>query len=168
MPLLKYLWIKLLEITTLGLGVAEIIVYDDGDPLSSLTIILPAAWVIPTNRDHIPPPFEPDDPGWVDIMDMDNLIVILRLEGANASVQGMVYVHLAASCAPYTGCLWVDPKLMVSGYVDGTKPMVYYFSLNTEHGGYLGVSWIDNTTNGSVLVQVECESTAKPFPDPSE
>lgn len=155
MVFLKHSWIHLLEFVGIQSGIAVVEVYDDSVP-SSKVVWLPGDWYVPEGT------FVNDkwNDGWIDSRNNEFIYVIIRAEGADNTVKGIVRVQIQATMAVGI-CETAIVRIAVR--IDGTNRVISTTLLDTQMYTYLRVGKIVNETSGNVLVQVEIWSPVQPY-----
>lgn len=153
MPFLRWMYYKFAEFVCESIPV-EIINYDGN---WDTTVWLP--WAIYLNG-------ETEVISWVDVKDMTSLVITIYIDPFDGPVQGTVFIDFKTVFHP--GGFFtpgVIRSIGISIYVPPTTGVkVHTFVIDTEFGNYLSPAEIRNRTDGDVMVQIECTSTAKPYP----
>lgn len=154
MPFLRWICYKFAELVCENIPV-EIINYD-GE--WDTTVWLP--WAIYLNG-------ETEVTSWVDVKDMTSLVITVYIDPFAGPVQGTVFIDFKGVFHPDAVFFTSYPinSISISIYVPPTAGVkVHTFVIDTGFGNFLSPAEIRNRTDGDVMVQIECTSTAKPYP----
>jgi len=154
MPFLRWIWNRFTEFVCENIPV-EIINYDGKwDTL----VWLP--WAIYNN-----PPGAYSVSQWLDIRGISNIVCTVYIDIFNGPVEGTVFIDFGVALAPIWYPVNENPNFSQSFYISPNDSGVISFSFLLNIWSYSWITPIEirNLTTGDIMLQLECETTAKPW-----